>query len=82
MALTRRPLHARGARSAADGGFDYYWLSRDSALLIRGGANYAYEQINAELQSFAVKEFGLKPEVRRKFMRDNAIRVYGLEDLS
>ena len=29
-----------------------------------------------------VDEFGLKPEVRRKFMRDNAIRVYGLEDLS
>jgi predicted TIM-barrel fold metal-dependent hydrolase len=29
-----------------------------------------------------VDEFGLKPEVRKKFMRDNAIRVYGLEDLS
>ena len=35
--------------NANDGGYDYYWLSRDSALLIRGGANYAYEQINAEL---------------------------------
>ena len=29
-----------------------------------------------------VDEFGLKPEVRRKFMRDNAIRVYGLEEAS
>ena len=29
-----------------------------------------------------VDEFGLKPEVRKKFMRDNAIRVYGLEALS
>lgn len=26
-----------------------------------------------------VKELGLKPEVRRKFLRDNALRVYGLE---
>jgi acyl-CoA synthetase (AMP-forming)/AMP-acid ligase II len=25
-------------RNATDGGHDYYWLSRDSALLIRGGA--------------------------------------------
>jgi len=23
---------------------DIYWVSRDSALLIRGGANYAYDQ--------------------------------------
>jgi predicted TIM-barrel fold metal-dependent hydrolase len=29
-----------------------------------------------------VDAFELKPEVRRKFMRDNAIRVYGLEGLS
>ncbi len=27
-----------------------------------------------------IDDLGLKPEVRRKFMRDNAIRVYGLED--
>ena len=27
--------------SAADGEADYFWLSRDSALLIRGGANYS-----------------------------------------
>ena len=48
---------------AADGfSYDYYWLSRDSALLIRGGANYAYEQINAELHGFVVEAYGLKSE--------------------
>ena len=46
-----------------DGAYDYYWLSRDSALLIRGGANYAYEQINAELQAFVCTAFGLKSEL-------------------
>ena len=46
-------------KSSTDGKYDYYWQSRDSALLIRGGANYAYEQINAELKSFAMKTFGL-----------------------
>lgn len=39
--------------NAVDGGADLYWLSRDSAMLIRGGANYAYEQINAELTAWA-----------------------------
>jgi hypothetical protein len=28
---------------------DIYWQSRDNALLIKGGANYAYDQINDEL---------------------------------
>ena len=28
--------------NAVDGGADLYWLSRDSAMLIRGGANYAH----------------------------------------
>ena len=27
-----------------------------------------------------IDDLGLKPEVRRKFMRDNAVRIYGLED--
>lgn len=27
------------------GSRDFYWVSRDSALLIRGGANYAYDQV-------------------------------------
>lgn len=29
-----------------DGGKDIYWVSRDSALLIKGGANYSYEQVS------------------------------------
>ena len=45
------------ALPAADGAKDYYWLSRDSALLIRGGANYAYEQINVELTKWAQAHF-------------------------
>lgn len=45
-----------------DGEKDYYWLSRDSALLIRGGANYAYDQIAAELSKFAADHFQLRPE--------------------
>jgi acyl-CoA synthetase (AMP-forming)/AMP-acid ligase II len=39
-------------RNIEDGEWDYYWMSRDSALLIRGGANYAYDQINGELAEF------------------------------
>ena len=35
-----------------DGEKDIYWQSRDSALLIKGGSNYAYEQINAELREY------------------------------
>lgn len=35
-----------------DGERDFYWMSRESTLLIKGGANYAYDQINSELQSF------------------------------
>ena len=36
----------------ADGEKDIYWQSRDSALLIKGGSNYAYEQINGELTAY------------------------------
>ena len=43
--------------AADDGGRDHYWLARDSALLIRGGANYAYEQINAELTAWAATHY-------------------------
>ena len=45
--------------SPIDGAFDYYWQSRDSALLIRGGANYAYEQIDVELRAFISRHFGV-----------------------
>ena len=39
---------------------DIYWQSRDNALLIRGGANYAYAQINEELKQFAIKQYGIE----------------------
>jgi len=41
------------------GCLDYYWMTRDSALLIRGGANYSYEQIAADLSRVLVEEFNL-----------------------
>ncbi|CEM31302.1 unnamed protein product [Vitrella brassicaformis CCMP3155] len=45
---------------SADGGAkDIYWQSRDAALVIKGGANYACEQINEEIKAFVVKEYGL-----------------------
>ena len=46
-------------RSELDGGLDLYWQSRDSQMLIRGGANYAYEQVNAELHSFVCEHYVL-----------------------
>mmetsp|Transcript_81283 Transcript_81283/g.161624 ORF Transcript_81283/g.161624 Transcript_81283/m.161624 type:complete len:279 (-) Transcript_81283:9-845(-) len=45
-----------------DGADDYYWQSRDSALLIRGGANYAYEQINNEIKTFVATSYGINEE--------------------
>jgi len=36
-------------KDASDGGENVYWQSRDSAMLIRGGANYAYEQVQLEI---------------------------------
>ncbi|MCF7935335.1 MAG: AMP-binding protein, partial [Synergistales bacterium] len=47
--------------SPADGGRDHYWLGRDSALVIRGGANYACDQISAELTAFLEKRYGIAP---------------------
>ncbi|MEJ2046594.1 MAG: class I adenylate-forming enzyme family protein [Dehalococcoidia bacterium] len=44
-----------------DGELDYYWMSRDSELLIRGGANYAYDQVAAELSRLLVTDFHLEP---------------------
>ena len=54
-----------------DGGQDIYWQSRESSLLIRGGANYSYDQINDELTRFVAKEFGLASS-------DFALAVIGL----
>lgn len=45
-----------------DGKHDYYWVSRESTLLIRGGANYAYDQINEELKQFISRQYDLAPE--------------------
>ena len=50
------------ALQGRDGCLDYYWVTRDSALIIRGGANYSYEQIAADLTQFLVENFSLNPE--------------------
>jgi len=42
-----------------DGALDFYWVGRESALLIRGGANYAYDQINTVLTRL-LREAGLE----------------------
>jgi acyl-CoA synthetase (AMP-forming)/AMP-acid ligase II len=49
-------------RNSTDGQLDYYWASRDSELLIRGGANYAYDQLAAELTRFVEEHFHLQPD--------------------
>lgn len=48
--------------SEDDGHLDYYWVSRESTLLIRGGANYAYDQINSELSDFLSRQYGLEKD--------------------
>ncbi len=48
-------------RNETDGKLDYYWIGRDSELLIRGGANYAYDQIATELSKFLALDFHLEP---------------------
>lgn len=45
-----------------DGGKDFYWMSRDSELLIRGGANYAYAQIAEDLARVLIDDFHLKQD--------------------
>ena len=45
-----------------DGQLDYYWMTRNSELLIRGGANYAYAQIAADLSEVLMEDFQLKPD--------------------
>lgn len=42
-----------------DGEIDFFWQSRKSAMLIRGGANYAYDQINSELAAFTCDYYQL-----------------------
>ncbi|MFP4029281.1 MAG: AMP-binding protein [Candidatus Brocadiia bacterium] len=43
-----------------DGSKDYYWLSRESTILIRGGANYAYACIEGELREFGCSHYELE----------------------
>ena len=45
-----------------DGKLDFFWVSRDSSMLIRGGANYAYDQINSELADFIIHQYQLPKE--------------------
>ena len=42
-------------RNPVNGGQDIFWQARDNALLIKGGANYAYDQINDELSKFLAR---------------------------
>eukprot|EP00946_MAST-07B_sp_MAST-7B-sp1_P005403 g5403.t1 len=46
-------------RNPVDSNQDIFWMTRETALLIRGGSNYAYEQINAELTAFLVDRFSI-----------------------
>jgi len=42
-----------------DGELDYYWVSRESTLLMKGGVNYSYDQINSELKDFTAETYAL-----------------------
>ena len=46
-------------KSDRDGELDYFWMSRDASLLIRGGANYACEQIETELRDCIARQYDL-----------------------
>ncbi|MFA0887861.1 MAG: AMP-binding protein [Synergistales bacterium] len=46
-------------RDAQDGQRNFYWVERDSALLIRGGANTACDAVGVELGRFLEKRYGL-----------------------
>ena len=46
-------------RSPEDNEPDYYWMSRTSSLLVRGGANYSGAQIAGELKDFVTTHYGL-----------------------
>lgn len=48
-------------KSELDGEPDYYWVGRDSNLLIRGGANYSNLVLAQELKQFTQQHFQLDP---------------------
>ena len=47
--------------SLVDTEADFYWLSRSSGLMIRGGANYSCEQVESELRAFCETHLGWDP---------------------
>ena len=49
-------------RNRSDGQRDFYWRSRRSTLLIKGGANYAYDQISAEITDLLTKHLHPFPQ--------------------
>ena len=61
--------------SEEDGEHDFYWVSRVSGLLIRGGANYSCEQISADLRKLVERFFNLSKD-------DFDIAVVGLKRTS
>jgi len=54
----------------------FYWVSRESNLLIKGGANYAYDQINGEISSFVSSFYGVEEGT------DFKVAVVGLREKS
>lgn len=45
-----------------DGCRDYYWMSREADVLIKGGANYSCQQISDDLLQFLCSSFNLPKE--------------------
>jgi len=52
---------AFGIRNPHDSELDFYWVSRVSGLLIRGGANYSCEQIATDVTEVIMQTYGLTP---------------------
>ena len=50
---------AFGLRNSHDSQLDFYWVSRVSGLLIRGGANYSCEQIATDVAGVIHRTYGL-----------------------
>lgn len=61
-----------------NGGKDVFWQSRDNALLIKGGANYSYDQINDDLTKFLIATVLLADGSCLKSSEDFKLAVVGL----
>ena len=46
-------------RAPEEDALDYYWVSREAGLLIKGGANYSCEQISSQIATLILDVFGL-----------------------